>query len=173
MVHLPSLLRAGLRLTANRSAAEDLAQETLLRAWRAWEQYTPGTNCRAWLFRIMMNIFNRGWSRQNAAPVTLSLDDCTEPDLPVQHPSPMLYMKAELLTALSTLRDEQRSVLVLAAVEGFRCREIAQILEIPIGTVMSRLSRARQEMQRLLSPKLDSSAGPKVKNQSVGGGRVQ
>jgi len=64
-----------LRLTSNQSAAEDLAQETMMRAWRAWEQYTPGTNCRAWLFRIMMNVYNRSWTRTNALPVTLSLDD--------------------------------------------------------------------------------------------------
>lgn len=151
LIHLSSLLRAGLRLTSNQSAAEDLAQETMMRAWRAWEQYTPGTNCRAWLFRIMMNVYNRSWTRTNALPVTLSLDDCTESEMPVTRPNSSMYLRSEILMALNGLREEQRVVLVLAAVEGFRCREIAEILNIPIGTVMSRLSRARTEMQRVLT----------------------
>jgi RNA polymerase sigma-70 factor (ECF subfamily) len=140
-----------LRLTSNQSAAEDLAQETMMRAWRAWEQYTPGTNCRAWLFRIMMNVYNRSWTRTNALPVTLSLDDCTESEMPVTKPHTSMYLRSDILLALNGLREEQRVVLVLAAVEGFRCREIAEILNIPIGTVMSRLSRARTEMQKVLT----------------------
>ncbi len=172
LIHLSSLLRAALRLTANPAAAEDLAQETMLRAWKSWEQYTPGTNCRAWLFRIMMNIYNRAWTRTNTGPLTVSLEDCLEPDVPSSQPGIAMYMRPDILLALSSLREEQRVVLVLAVVEGFRCREIAQILSIPIGTVMSRLSRARQEMQRLLSPKPEINETPRARN-AMGGGKLQ
>jgi len=173
LIHLSSLLRAGLRLTSNQAAAEDLAQETLMRAWRSWEQYTPGTNCRAWLFRIMMNVYNRSWTRTNALPVTLSLDDCTESEMPVTKPNSSMYLRSEILMALNGLREEQRVVLVLAAVEGFRCREIAEILSIPIGTVMSRLSRARTEMQRVLTEGKPSVPQQRAASASVDRRKIQ
>jgi RNA polymerase sigma-70 factor (ECF subfamily) len=161
------------RLTSSHAAAEDLAQETLLRAWRSWEQYTPGTNCRAWLFRIMMNVYNRSWTRTNALPITLSLDDCTESEMPVTRPNSSMYLRSEILTALNGLREEQRVVLVLAVVEGFRCREVAEILNIPIGTVMSRLSRARQEMQRVLTQGSKEVPQQRAANASVDRRKIQ
>lgn len=178
MIHIKSLLRAALRLTSNIAAAEDLTQETLLRAWRAWEQYTPGTNCRAWLFRILLNVYNRAWTRQSAAPATISLEECTEPTMPTAPPTPMLYMPLEVVSALHALPEAQRVVLVLGVVEGFRCREIAEILGIPIGTVMSRMSRARQEMQHLLAPRADASSQhraqiPPTSRRRLEGGKVQ
>jgi RNA polymerase sigma-70 factor (ECF subfamily) len=173
LIHLSSLLRAGLRLTSNLAAAEDLAQETLMRAWRSWEQYTPGTNCRAWLFRIMMNVYNRSWTRTNALPVTLSLDDCTESEMPVTRPNATMYLRSEILMALNGLREDQRVVLVLASVEGFRCREIAEILSIPIGTVMSRLSRARTEMQKVLTDGRPKAPQQRAVSTSVDRRRIQ
>jgi len=144
-----------------------------MRAWRSWEQYTPGTNCRAWLFRIMMNVYNRSWTRTNSLPVTLSLDDCTESEMPVTKPNSTMYLRSEILMALNGLREEQRVVLVLASVEGFLCREIAEILNIPIGTVMSRLSRARAEMQRVLTEARPDVPHQRAANASVDRRKIQ
>jgi RNA polymerase sigma-70 factor, ECF subfamily len=144
-----------------------------MRAWRSWEQYTPGTNCRAWLFRIMMNVYNRSWTRTNSLPVTLSLDDCTESEMPVTKPNSTMYLRSEILMALNGLREEQRVVLVLASVEGFLCREIAEILNIPIGTVMSRLSRARAEMQRVLTEARPDVPQQRAANASVDRRKIQ
>ena len=143
--HARSLLRFALRLTGSSFHAEDLVQETLLLAWRRFGQFQPGTNAHAWLFQILMNVFRRerrkGHSLCAAEPLAHALE-ATQP--PIQE-------SVEIMQAFDRLGSDQRTVLLLAAIEGFKCREISEILDVPIGTVMSRLSRAREVMRELLS----------------------
>lgn len=146
MPHARSLLRFALRLTRDAFAAEDLVQETLLLAWRGFHQFEAGTNVRAWLFRILINAFHGQKRKERASFPTLALT----PDIPVASRSHLEFL--EVTQALDRLGVEQRTVLLLGVVEGFTCREIAEILTVPIGTVMSRLSRAREAMREALSP---------------------
>jgi RNA polymerase sigma-70 factor (ECF subfamily) len=143
MPHLAALLRVARRLTFDNAAAEDLVQETMLLAWRGFHQFQPGTNARAWLFRILFNAFyGEGRKSQRASG---PLPSSTVVDSRLQE-------AAEISEALQTLSLEHRTVVLLAVVEGFTCQEIAGILNVPIGTVMSRLSRARQELRNSLAP---------------------
>lgn len=140
--HSRSLLRVARRLTANSPpshTAEDLVQETLLSAWRSFHQLRPDSNARAWLFRILFNVFYAQGRRK--LPVTVPLSAEREMSSPV--PDDVL----EVSQALDSLELDHRTVLVLGVVEGFTCREISDMLQVPIGTVMSRLSRARQAMR--------------------------
>jgi RNA polymerase sigma-70 factor (ECF subfamily) len=148
MPHTERLLRAALRMMGERSAAEDLVQETLLRAWRSFEQFERGTNCKAWLFRIMLNVSNKGRLEARSKPELIPLDG-HEPAGVIPMRPPQLTA-TEVLAALDSLSAEHRLVLILAAVEGFTCKEIAAICGVPIGTVMSRLSRGRAELRKLL-----------------------
>jgi RNA polymerase sigma-70 factor, ECF subfamily len=141
MPHLAALLRVARRLTLDPGSAEDLVQETMLLAWRGFRSFQAGTNARAWLFRILFNQFH-GQGRK-AARI---------PDLPSSNVRPMFQQAAEIWEALDALSLEHRTVLLLAAVEGFTCQEIAGIVHVPIGTVMSRLSRAREELRKSLKP---------------------
>ncbi len=145
--HAPRLLRFALRLTQDRFSAEDLVQETLLLAWRGFHQFEEGTNARAWLFRILINSFHGQKRKARMSPEAVALT----------HELPLVSSSAagslELVQALDRLGSPQRAALLLAAVEGFTCREIADILGVPVGTVMSRLSRAREAMRAMLSPR--------------------
>ncbi len=137
-----SLLRAARRLCADSEDAEDLVQETLFLAWRSFHQFRQDTNARAWLFRILFNSFYGDKRRQRAELSTISFDSA-EP-LATVASDPNVIENLDVARILNTLPIDQRTVLLLAIVEGFTCREIADILSLPIGTVMSRLSRARQ-----------------------------
>ena len=141
MPQLAALLRVARRLTPEPALAEDLVQETMLLAWRGFHRFQAGTNARAWLFRILFNAFHGEGRKALRTPEPQPCDV-----------RPMLQEAAEIAEALQSLPVEQRTVLLLAVVEGFTCREIAGILDLPIGTVMSRLSRARQELRRFLAP---------------------
>jgi RNA polymerase sigma-70 factor, ECF subfamily len=141
MPHLAALLRVARRLTLESASAEDLVQETMLLAWRGFHGFQSGTNARAWLFRILFNAFHG--AKRKARVETVPAKDSVRP---------MLQEAVEIAEALDALSLEQRTVLLLAAVEGFTCQEIAGILELPMGTVMSRLSRARQELRKSLKP---------------------
>jgi RNA polymerase sigma-70 factor (ECF subfamily) len=148
--HTESLLRAALRITGDRAPAEDMVQETLLRAWRAFDQFERGTNCKAWLFRIMLNVSNRNHRSAQARPVLVPLNGDESPSLVPMHVRAPQLTSVEVLSALDALSNEHRLVLILAVVEGFTCKEIAGILSVPIGTVMSRLSRGRAELRKML-----------------------
>ena len=132
MPHTRSLLRVARRLTFD---PEDLVQETMLSAWRGFDRFRAGTNARAWLFRIMMNAFHARGRR--ARPVLVPIDGHD------RAATFDLTAAAEVAQALEALALEHRAVLLLGVVEGFTCQEMSEILEVPIGTVMSRMSRAR------------------------------
>jgi len=138
-----SLLRFALRLTRDTAAAEDLVQETLLSGWRHFGQFERGTNARAWLFQILINFFRRSYRKERGRAAFVVLT-----------PEVSSYARNELPEvnqALERIGEDQRAVLLLAAVEGFTCKEISEILSIPMGTVMSRLSRAREAMRAMLA----------------------
>jgi RNA polymerase sigma-70 factor (ECF subfamily) len=141
------LLRFAVRLTGDTPAAEDLAQETLLKAWRSFHQFREGTSARAWLYRILMNAFYGQGRKVRAAPAMVPLED----QIPEGANSAMIE-RLEVSQALDSLPLEHRTVLLLGVVEGFTCREVAEILAVPIGTVMSRMSRARQSLCEKLAP---------------------
>lgn len=143
--HARSLLRFAIRLTGNSFHAEDLVQETLLLAWRGFGKFEPGTNAHAWLFRILMNVFRQQKRKGRSSLATEPLAHAVQAAQPSSHES------VEVMQAFDRLGSDQRTVLLLAVVEGFKCREISEILDVPIGTVMSRLSRAREVMRELLS----------------------
>ena len=143
--HLGSLLRVARRLTLESAAAEDLVQDTMLLSWRGFHQFQRGTNARAWLFRILFNCFY-GQARKSQKIQAVDLAQMRGAMRPA------LEEAVEIEEALRGLAEEQRTVLMLGVVEGFTCREMAEILNVPIGTVMSRLSRARQSLRDRLAP---------------------
>lgn len=152
MPHSRSLLRVARRITSNVPAAEDLVQEALLRAWRSFDHFEPGTNARAWLFRIMFNAFYAQGRKVRSSPVLVPLDDPAAQSEVKSSSGPSWTDSAALARALDALSNEHRTVLMLGIVEGFTCREMAEILSVPIGTVMSRLSRARHALRERLAP---------------------
>jgi RNA polymerase sigma-70 factor, ECF subfamily len=150
--HTRSLLRVARRLTLDTAVAEDLVQDTLLLAWRNFGQFRAGTNARAWLFRIMFNVFYGEKRKVRSAPPLVSLEvSGRERELPGRAVSSALDA-AVVADALDHLSIEHRAVLLLGVVEGLSCREMADVLAVPIGTVMSRLSRARQSLRGYLLP---------------------
>ena len=150
---IPRLRRYARVLTGEATRADDLVQETLARAWEKRRLWQPGTDLRAWLFTVMHNVFinQRALARRDAR--NISLDDGGEGgmqwEFPVRPNQQARVELAEVMQQLGRLPAEQREVLVLAAVEELRYEEIAQVLAIPIGTVMSRLSRAREKLRRM------------------------
>jgi RNA polymerase sigma-70 factor (ECF subfamily) len=150
MPHTESLLRVALRITRERAGAEDIVQETLLRAWNAFDQFERGTNCKAWLFRILLNLSSKQRKKIQAAPAMLALDENDSDRVIRLRVSPPQFAEVEIVSALDRLSPEHRTILILAVVEGFTCKEIARMCALPIGTVMSRLSRARAELRKIL-----------------------
>lgn len=162
--HIDALYRTALRMTRNPSDAEDLVQEAYLRAFRSLHQFTEGTNLRAWLFRILTNTYINEYRRRQRRPSSASLDDLEEFYLydhlidsrvqpPDERPEDIVLEGLtfdNVIQSIESLPEEFRQVVLLADVEGFSYREIAEIVDIPVGTVMSRLFRARRRLQRQL-----------------------
>ena len=154
LVHLDVLYRVALRLTANPSDADDLVQETMLKAFRAWDQYEKGTNAKAWLLTILRHAFINEYRRRTRHPETVDLDKI-EPyavfsEVQDEDPQGAFFDRIvddEVLRAIDQLPVAFRETLVLSDVEGMSYQEIAGILDIPVGTVKSRLFRARQLLQ--------------------------
>ena len=148
--HLHDLFRTATRLVGDRARAEDVVQDVYLQAWKSFDRFTPGTNCRAWLFKILLNTlhhYRRKWFK-----VRFMKDEEGDLENTVQYapPVPEKLTDEEVLSALDRVPVEFRTVVVLADVEEFSYKEIAHMLEIPIGTVMSRLSRGRKLLRELL-----------------------
>jgi RNA polymerase sigma-70 factor (ECF subfamily) len=160
LLHAEHLYRIALRLTGSRQAAEDLVQETYLRAFRAWRSYRPGTNLAAWLATIMRNANLDELRRQSRRPVQEPLDEDGDyylyNRLAAAGPQPQDEVIARLsgnaiVSALGDLPPNFREVVVLVDVGDFTYADAAGILGIPIGTVMSRLYRGRRLLKRALA----------------------
>ena len=163
LAFLDALYRTALRMTRSEAEAEDIVQETYIKAFRHRDQFTPGTNLKAWLFRILTNTFINQYRRKAARPETTELDDVEEsilyrhmrnvsPGSSSPDPEAELLdntLSSEVKEALEALPEKFRTT-VLLNVEGFSYKEIAQMLDIPIGTVMSRLHRGRKFLQKRL-----------------------
>ena len=146
---VPRLRRYAVALLADRSRADDLVQDTLERALSRLNLWQSGTDMRRWLFTIMHNIHVNAVRRSIRRGSETNIDDVE--DRLVQAPSQTdSVVVRDLTVAMRELPSEQVEVLVLVALEGMAYREVAQILDIPLGTVMSRLSRARQSLRRML-----------------------
>jgi RNA polymerase sigma-70 factor (ECF subfamily) len=158
--HLHELYATALRYARDEKDAEDLVQETLLRAYAAWEQFQEGTNCRAWLFRILTNNFINEYRRLHRERRWLARTDPLVSPLrrrAARDPEGAfheLLLGDEVVAALSTLPEGFKKVVILADLQGLSYREIAEELDCPLGTVMSRLHRGR----RMLSFQLQDYA---------------
>ena len=147
---LRGLRGAALRLTRNAADADDLLQETVLRAWRFWSHYETGSNLRAWLHRILVNTFVNRYRRARREREVLALARDCQPE-PLPEPAVARGgFSDEVEQGLSQLPTDFRNVLWAVAVDDLSYREAADALGCPIGTVMSRLSRARTAMQGTL-----------------------
>jgi RNA polymerase sigma-70 factor (ECF subfamily) len=155
------LFAAALRLTRNRADAEDLLQETYLRAFRGFGGFRPGTNLKAWLYRILTNTYINSYRKRQREPQVVPDDSLEEWYLydRLAREGAGASAEAEVLdalpdeevqAALESLPEQFRMAVLLADVEGFSYKEIADILSVPIGTVMSRLHRGRRALERRL-----------------------
>ena len=164
MQYAPQLFSTALRMTRSRSDAEDLVQETYIKGWRSFHTFQEGTNLRAWLFRIMTNTYINKYNAQKRKGTEVELDDVEElflykrlgsidqSQLSSSAEDQMLdlFTDDEVKNALESLPEDFRIPVLLSDVDGFSYKEIAEMLEIPIGTVMSRLHRGRKAMQKML-----------------------
>ena len=162
--HMDAVYRFALRLAGTQDGAEDLVQDTYFRALGAWEQYTPGTRCKSWLFTICKNVFLRQRKRRQRHHEILAEMAYEDPRALSRQASVFGASKAEdpegeffrsivddeILRAIDDLRDEYRIAVVLSDLEGLSYNEIAEVMEIPVGTVKSRLSRGRRQLRERL-----------------------
>jgi RNA polymerase sigma-70 factor, ECF subfamily len=163
--HQQALYPAALRLTRNRSDAEDLVQESMTRAYAGLRHFTPGTNSRAWLFRILANTFVSGYRKRQREPIhvlspefesliTAAIDTASASARAAESAEDAVlgqFAYSDVRGALEDLPECYRATIYLADVEGYPYRDIAEMLSVPIGTVMSRLHRARGLLRKRLA----------------------
>jgi RNA polymerase sigma-70 factor (ECF subfamily) len=154
---LDSLYRLALRLTTDPTRAEDLVQDTVLKAFRSWQSFQPGTSIRSWLFTILRNTFINDYRRRQREPIPMDLDAAeslaTFRAAEDEDPEGTYFnqiVDAKVLEAIDALPEDFREVLVLSDVENMSYAEIARMLSLPVGTVKSRLFRARRQLQKAL-----------------------
>ena len=164
MQFAPQLFSTAMRMTRNQSDAEDLVQETFIKAWRSFHTFQTGTNLRAWLYRIMTNTFINKYNSKLRKPTETELDEVEELYLykrlgsidqsklssSAEDQMLELFTDDEVKNALEELPETFRLPVLLSDVDGFSYKEIAEMLDIPLGTVMSRLHRGRKLMQKML-----------------------
>lgn len=159
--HMDALYRTALRMTKNTGDAEDLVQEAVIKAYRYWDRFETGSNCRAWLFKIMTNIFINDYRSKSRSPVAVNVDEIDDSFLYGQlatglkndDPEKRLFAKIfddDVKKAIENLPDDFRLVVVLSFLEGFSYQEIADIADLQLGTVKSRLHRGRKLLQKEL-----------------------
>jgi RNA polymerase sigma-70 factor (ECF subfamily) len=164
MEYMPSLYTAALRMTRSPADAEDLVQETYLKAYRAFGSFQAGTNLKAWLYKILTNTFINSYRSKKRRPEQTEIEDVEDLYLyrrlgglegaaasrSAEEEVLDHFTDADVKRAIESLPEQFRLAVLLADVEGFSYKEIADILDIPIGTVMSRLHRGRRALQKAL-----------------------
>ena len=158
LVHLDLLYGLALRLTGGDGArAEDLVQDTMLRAWRAWDGFQIGTNARAWLATILRNTFINEFRRRQRRPEPVAFDEIAErsvfAEIAEEDPEGGFFDRLvddEVVAAIDELPEDFRVAVVLSDLEGLSYEEVSDAMGIPVGTVKSRLHRARRRLQRRL-----------------------
>ena len=150
MPHMTDIFRTATRVLGERSRAEDVVQEVYLQAWKSFHRFESGTNCRAWLFKILFHCVNHHRRKWFRFPLLKETEEFLETNLTFAPPIPEHLTDEELLQALDQIPADFRSVVLLVDVEEFSYKEAADILSVPIGTVMSRLSRGRKALRELL-----------------------
>ncbi|MFY9610879.1 MAG: sigma-70 family RNA polymerase sigma factor [Blastocatellia bacterium] len=150
MPHIDALYRTAARVVGDRTEAEDLVQESYLQAWKSFHRFEPGTNCRAWLFKILFHVIQhhrRKWYSSRGNETDELLEQTVAYDPPVSQ-----HLKDEdVLAAFEKIPQHYRDVVLLADVESFSYKEVAEALSVPVGTVMSRLSRGRKLLRSELA----------------------
>jgi len=150
MPHMGDLYRTATRVLGERSRAEDVVQEVYLQAWKSFHRFEPGTNCRAWLFKILFHCINHHRRKWFRFPLLKESEEFLEANLTHVEPIPEHLTDADILKAMDNMPADFRSVVLLVDVEEFAYKDAAEILNVPIGTVMSRLSRGRKILRELL-----------------------
>ncbi len=158
--HLDALYNFGLKMTGDSDQADDLVQETFLRAFRFWDKFEKGTNSKAWLFRIMKNSFINEFRKSSREPDKVDYDDIQNfyeniksEDVKTQHAQGDVFsslLDDEISHAITNLPEDFRTVIILSDIEGFTYDEIADFVDTPVGTVRSRLHRARKMLYSTL-----------------------
>ncbi len=156
--HLDALYRVAVRLTGDPTLAEDLVQDTMLKAYRSWRQYRPGTNAKGWLLTILRNTFINDYRRRKHEPIAMDLEPIEPYALyrSVEETDPegtffSRIVDAKVIEAIDALPPDFREVLVLSDMEGLSYAEIAEALDIPVGTVKSRLFYAVRRVRQALT----------------------
>jgi RNA polymerase sigma-70 factor (ECF subfamily) len=162
MPHFEDLYRTAVRVIGDRTEAEDLVQETYLQGWKSFHRFEPGTNCRAWLFKILFHVIHHHRRKWFSSKLVKDSEVLLEEVLTYEAPIPEHLTDEEVLAALDKVPTDFREVLLLADVQEFAYKEVAETLKIPVGTVMSRLSRGRKLLRAQLSG-MAASYGIKVK----------
>lgn len=147
---IPALRRYARSLLRDRSAADDLVQDCLEHAVRSWHRRRPEGDVRSWMFTILHNLAINRLRQSARRGAHLALDQASEEALASAPAQEMALRHRELMRALGSLPEDQRSILLLVSVEGLSYAEVAQVLGVPLGTVMSRLSRARQKLLQIV-----------------------
>ncbi|HMD47248.1 MAG TPA: sigma-70 family RNA polymerase sigma factor [Acidimicrobiales bacterium] len=164
MEFMPALYSAALRMTRNRADAEDLVQETYLKAYRGFGGFTEGTNLKAWLYRILTNTYINSYRAAKRRPEVADVEDVEDlylyhrlattdgngPGRSAEDEALDSFTDDEVKAAIESLPEAFRMAVLLADVEGFSYKEIAEITDVPIGTVMSRIHRGRRALQKAL-----------------------
>ncbi|MFN0105627.1 MAG: sigma-70 family RNA polymerase sigma factor [Bryobacteraceae bacterium] len=144
------LYRTATRLLGDRSRAEDVVQEVYLQAWKSYHRFEPGTNCRAWLYKILFHCVNHHRRKWFRFPLLKETEEFLEANL-IQPPVvPDHLTDEDILAALDKIPSDYRSVVLLVDVEEFAYKDAAEIIGVPMGTIMSRLSRGRKALRGLL-----------------------
>lgn len=150
MPHLNDIFRTATRILGDRTRAEDVAQEVYLQAWKSFHRFEAGTNCRAWLFKILFHCVNHHRRKWFRFPLVKETEEFIEATLTYNEPIPEHLTDEDILAALDRIPADFRAVILMVDVEEFAYKDAAEILSIPIGTIMSRLSRGRKLLREQL-----------------------
>ena len=172
--HLDALYSFGLKMTGDSDQADDLVQETFLRAFRFWDKFEKGTNSKSWLFSIMKNTFINEYRKTSREPSKVDYDDIQNfyeniksDEVKTQHSQEDAFstlLDDEVSDAITKLPEDFRTVIILSDIEGFSYEEIADFVDCPVGTVRSRLHRARKMLYATLHEYGKSKGYTKVKD---------